>query len=108
MDLSWNGCNWESSPRTPRSVWAEKVGAATPTRPHTRARAQKGPHAVALDPSGRAVIGNTSTLIVALAAGLGGAFVCLLVVSIVWIVRRRRPARAADPGSDVRTLLYVD
>jgi hypothetical protein len=47
-------------------------------------------------------------LIVALAAGLGGAFVCLLVVSIVVFLRRRRSARAADPASDVRTLLYVD
>ncbi len=63
---------------------------------------------MALDPSGRAVIGNTSTLIVALAAGLGGAFVCLLVVGIVVFLRRRRSARATDPASDVRTLLYVE
>ena len=63
---------------------------------------------MALGPSRRAVIGNTSTLIVALAAGLGGAFVCLLVVSIVVILRGRRSARAPDPASDVRTLLYVD
>ena len=62
---------------------------------------------MALDPSGRAVIGN-STFVGGLAAGLGGAFVCLLVVSIVAILRRRRSARAADPASDVRTLLYVD
>jgi hypothetical protein len=85
---------------------AESVGAATPARPC--AHAQSGPHAVALGPSGRALIGNTSTLIVALAAGLGGAFVCLLVVSIVVFLRRRRSAGAADPASDVRTLLYVD
>ena len=84
----------------------ESVGAATPA--HPRAHAQSGPYAVALDPSGRAVIGNTSMLIVALAAGLGGAFVCLLVVSIVVFLRHRRSARAADPASDVRTLLYVE
>ena len=85
---------------------AESVGAATPA--HPCAHAQSGPHAVALDPSGRAVIGNnTSTLIVALAAGLGGAFVCLLVVSIVVILRRRRSARTTDPASDVRTPLHV-
>jgi hypothetical protein len=46
-------------------------------------------------------------LIVALAAGLGGAFVCLLVVGIVVFLRRRRSARATDPAPDV-TLLYVD
>ncbi len=62
---------------------------------------------MALGPSGRAATGNTSTLIVALGAGLGGAFVCLLVVSIVVILRRRRSALAADPASDVRTPLHV-
>ncbi len=79
-------------------------------RPHAHAltHAQSGLHAVALGPSGRAVTGNTSTLIVALgAAGLGGAFVCLLVVSIVVILRRRRSARTTDPASDVRTPLHV-
>jgi hypothetical protein len=84
---------------------AESVGAATPAHPCTHA--QSGPHAVALGPSGRAVIGN-ATFVGGLAAGLGGAFVCLLVVSIVVFLRRRRSARAADPASDVRTLLYVD
>ncbi len=58
-------------------------------------------------PGGRAVIGN-STFVGGLAAGLGGAFVCLLVVSIVVFLRRRRSARTTDPASDVRTLLYVD
>jgi hypothetical protein len=53
------------------------------------------------------VIGK-STFVGGLAAGLGGAFVCLLVVGIVVFLRRRRSARAADPASDVRTLLYVD
>ena len=62
---------------------------------------------MALDPSGRAWAGN-STFVGGLAAGLGGAFVCLLVVGIVVFLRRRRSARAADPASDVRTLLYVD
>ena len=62
---------------------------------------------MALDASGRALIGNAS-FVGELAAGLGGAFVCLLVVSIVVILRRRRSARAADPASDVRTLLYID
>jgi hypothetical protein len=93
--------------RTRRRVsgWAESVGAATPAHPPTCA--QSGQHAVALDPSGRAVIGN-STFVGELAAGLGGAFVCLLFVSIVVILRRRRAARAADPVADVRTLLYID
>ena len=79
-------------------------------RPHTHALTHRVAHMLWLSiPVFRAVIGNnTSTLIVALAAGLGGALVCLLVVSIVVIVRHRRSARAADPASDVRTLLYVD
>jgi hypothetical protein len=50
---------------------------------------------------------NPSTLIVALAAGLGGAFVCLLVVSIVVILWRRRSSCTTDPASDVRTPLHV-
>jgi hypothetical protein len=54
-----------------------------------------------------ALIGNSS-FVGELAAGLGGAFVCLLVVSIVVFLRRRRSARVPDPASDVRTLLYVD
>jgi hypothetical protein len=55
------------------------------------------------------VIGNnTSTLIVALAAGLGGTLACLLVVCIVVIHWRRRSARAADPAPGLPTLLYVD
>ncbi len=80
-----------------------------PCRPHPVARtpARVHPRAVALGPSGRAVVGK-STFVGGLAAGLGGAFVCLLVVGIVVILRRRRSARAADPASDVRTLLYVD
>jgi hypothetical protein len=43
-------------------------------------------------------------LLVVLAAG----FACSLVAVIVLIVRNRRAARATDPASDVRTLLYVD
>ena len=84
---------------------AESVGAATPA--HPCAHAQSGPYAVALDPSGRAVIGN-STFVGGLAAGLGGAFVCLLVVCIVVILRRRRSARAADPAPGSPMLLYID
>ena len=89
---------------------APKVSAAaTPARPHTRALTHRVAHNLWLSvPVVGPWVGNTSTLIVALAAGLGGAFVCLLVVSNVVNLRRRRSARAADPGSDVRTLLYVD
>jgi hypothetical protein len=53
------------------------------------------------------VIGK-STFVGGLAAGLGGAFVCLLVVGIVVILWRRRSVRAADPAPGVPTLLYVD
>ena len=53
-------------------------------------------------PSG--VVGNNATLVVVLAATSAS----LLVVIIVLIVRNRRAARATDPASDVRTLLYVD
>jgi hypothetical protein len=71
-------------------------------RPHTHALTHtERPICCGSRSGGRAVIGNTSTLIVALAAGLGGAFVCLLVVSIVVILRRRRSTRATDPASDV-------
>ncbi len=90
-----------------RMVGPKSVGSATPARPHTCAHSKSGPHPVALDASGRALIGNSS-FVRELAAGLGGAFVCLLVVSIIVILRRRRSARAPDPASDVRTLLYVD
>ncbi len=93
--------------RARRRVVGPKV--SLQPRPHAYAltHAQSGPHAVALGPSGRALIGKSS-FVGELAAGLGGAFVCLLVVSIVMFLRRRRSARAADPASDVRTLLYVD
>ncbi len=106
--LSGNGCKWEPKPARAAESLGRKCRcshARTPARPC--AHAQSGPHAVALGPSGRAVIGK-STFVGELAAGLGGAFVCLLVVSIVVFFRRRRSARAADPASDVRTLLYVD
>jgi hypothetical protein len=94
--------------RTRRRVVGPKVSAAaTPARPHPCAHSQSGPHAVALGPSGPVWVGN-STFVGQLAAGLGGAFVCLLVVSIVVFLRRRRSAGATDPASDVRTLLYVD
>jgi hypothetical protein len=45
-------------------------------------------------------------LLVALAAGFGGAFACSLVVVIVMILRNRRAARATDPAPGLRTPLY--
>ncbi len=54
-------------------------------------------------PSG--VVGNT-TLLVALAAGFGGAFASSLVV-IVLILRNRRSACATDPAPGLRTPLYA-
>jgi hypothetical protein len=56
------------------------------------------------------VLGD-ATLLVALAAGFGGAFACLLVVVIVLVVilrRRRGSAHAAYPAPGLRTLLYVE
>ena len=87
--------------------WPESVGRGhARTLAHARSRTER-PTRCALGLSGRASVGH-ATLIVGIAAGLGGALVCLLVVSIVVILRRGRSARAADPASDVRTLLYVD
>jgi hypothetical protein len=59
-------------------------------------------------PSG--VVGNNTTLVVVLAATSASllAVTSLLAVIIVLILRNRRAARATDPASDVRTLLYVD
>jgi hypothetical protein len=45
-------------------------------------------------------------LLVALAAGFGGAFALLLVVGIVVILRYRRAARATDSAPGLRTPLY--
>ncbi len=77
--------------------------------PATHARTGPLARAVALDPyhwSG--VVGNNTTLPVALAAGFGGAFALLLVVVIVMILRNRRAARATDPAPDLRTPLYLE
>ncbi len=46
-------------------------------------------------------------MVAVVAAGFGSVAL-LLVVGIVVILRNRRAARATDPASDVRTLLYVD
>ena len=76
-------------------------------RAHPPTLAHTGPLAAALDPYQRSgVAGNNTTLLVALAAGFGGAFACLLVVGIVVILRTRRAARAVDPAPGVRTPLY--
>ena len=45
-------------------------------------------------------------LLMALAAGLGGAVALLLVVVIVLIRRSRRSARTVDPAPGLRTPLY--
>ena len=77
------------------------------SRPCTNTRTGPLARAVALDPyhwSG--VVGNNTTLPVALAAGFGGAFALLLVVGIVMILRNRRAARATDPAPGLRTPLY--
>ncbi len=64
---------------------------------------------MALDPhKWSGVVGNNTTLPVALAAGFGGAFALSLIFGIVMILRNRRSARAVDPAPAVRTLLYVD
>jgi hypothetical protein len=87
--------------RTRRRVDRPNVSA----RPRTHART--GPRAVALDTyhwSG--VVGNNTTLTVALAAGFGGAFALALVIGIVIILRNRQAARASDPATSSRTALY--
>jgi hypothetical protein len=107
MGLSRIGCKWEPSPPAPPSGWAESVGCSHARTP-THARLLRVAHTLwLLVPVVGAFVGN-ATFVGGLAAGLGGALVCLLVVSMVGILRRRRSARATDPASDVRTLLYVD
>jgi hypothetical protein len=104
---SWSGCKCESTARTaPPSGQPESVS-ATPTHGRMHACPQdsptRRPNAPWLSmPSG--VVGNNATLLVVLAATSAS----LLVVIIVMIVRNRRAARATNPASDVRTLLYVD
>ena len=76
------------------------------SRPRTNTRTGPLARAVALDPyhwSG--VVGNNTTLLVALAA-VGSAFACLLVVVIVMVLRNRQTARATDPALGLRTPLY--
>ena len=99
MGLSGNGCKWESKARARAAQWtARKRRQQTPTR---RLAHRLPKRALALDPSGRVFVGNT-TFLVALAAGLGGA--CFLVVVILVIIRSRR-ARATGPAPGLRTLL---
>jgi hypothetical protein len=93
-----------------QSLHAPPSGLGLPCRPHPVARTHARtvhPRAAALDPYRRSgVAGNNTTLLVALAAGLGGAFACSLVFGIVMILRNRRAARATDPAPGVRTPLY--
>jgi hypothetical protein len=94
-----HGCATKARTRPPRAD--RPNGSASPARPHARTGA------VALDPfQWFGVVGNHTTLLVALAAGFGGAFACLLVVVIVMVLRNRRAARATDPAPGLRTPLY--
>ncbi len=73
----------------------------------TGASGNQRPRAVALDSYRRSgVAGKNTTLLVALAAGFGGAFACSLVFGIVMILRNGRAARATDPAPGLRTPLY--
>ena len=100
--LSGNECKWEPKPER-AAEWSGRKCRCSHARTHVRSRTERPTRCG----SRSAVIGK-SAFVGGLAAGLGGAFVCLLVVGIVVFLRRRRSARAADPASDVRTLLYVD
>jgi hypothetical protein len=101
MSLSGNGCKWESKPARA----AEWIGLTCLPHPPTHART--GPRAAALDPyQWSGVAGNNTALPVALAAGFGGAFACLLVVVIVMVLRNRRATRDTDPAPGLRTPLY--
>jgi hypothetical protein len=107
---SGNGCKWEwvqvgIKARTRRRVDRPNVSA----RPRTHTRTGPLARVVALDPyQWSGVVGNNTTLPVALAAGFGGAFALLLVVVIVMILRNRRAARAVDPAPGLRTPLYLE
>ena len=103
MGLVGMGASGNQSLHAPPSGRAYRVG-PTPSRPRTPARVH--PRAVALDPYRRSgVAGDNTTLLVALAAGFGGAFALLLVVGIVMILRNRRAARATDPAPGLRAPL---
>ncbi len=108
-------------PHAPPSGQAEskvvmQAGMGLTCRPHSPAHART--HARRTDPLARAValdpyqwfgvVGNNTTLLVALAAGFGGAFACLLVVAIVMVLRNRRAAPATDPAPGLRTPLYLE
>ena len=89
--------------RTRRRADSPKA-TVTPAHARTpsRALADRVTHARSIPPRG--VLGD-GTLLVALAAGFGGAFACLLVVVVVgFILRNRRSTLAADPAP---ALLYV-
>jgi hypothetical protein len=78
-------------------------------RPRSHTRTGPLARAVALGPyQWSGVVGNNTTLPVALAAGFGGAFALLLVVVIVMILRNRQAARAVDPAPGLRTPLYLE
>jgi hypothetical protein len=76
--------------------WATKARNAPPSVGHTRPRT--GPRACRSRSQQSGVVGN-GTLLVALAAGFGGAFALLLVISITMILRNRRSARATEPST---------
>jgi hypothetical protein len=105
---SGNGPKWEWVQVGIKPAFgAEWIGLTG--RPHSPAHARTGARAAALDPYQRSgIVGNNTTLLVALAAGFGGAFVCSLVVVIVMILRNRRAARAVDPAPGLRTPLYSE
>jgi hypothetical protein len=96
----WQTWLEHESPHAP----AEWIGLTC--RPHPPAHASTGPRAVALDPyQWSGVVGNSTTLPVALGAGFGSAFALLLVIGIVMSLRNRRAARAVDAAPGLRTLL---
>ena len=98
---SGNGFKWEPKARTRAAEWtARKRRQQTLTTDYLRLPKR----ALALDPSGRVFVGNT-TLLVALAAGFGAVAVACSLVVIVLILRSRRSARATDPGPGLSTPL---
>ncbi len=96
---------WAMKARTRRRVDRPTVSAPQ-GRAHARTHEYTHARWLSTPTSGRALIGNNTTLLVALAAGFGGAFACSLVFGIVMILRNRRAARATDPAPGLRTPLY--
>jgi hypothetical protein len=85
--------------------WRTRLGHGT-CRPHLSHARTHGPTrggSRSLGVVGR--LGKNTTLLVALAAGIGGAFACSLVFGIVIILRNRRSARATDPAPGLRAPL---